>query len=283
MIPILSAYGAFHDWDGIFWYSFEHSGADNWKPRPPGHFDIRQDPVKMSQLVTGAMIFLRGDVAPARRTIQRGYTPASIADSLRLPASDGPFFTPGFPPLLPLIHGARVQSFDKPAGAYPAAPTGTLRSDTGELAWAPGLVSIETPATRAVVGRMSRSVSTAYLEAAIDQGFAAIVVSALDGRPLSQSGRALLTAGARTGNEGMVWNAQRTSTPETGSAPIWIEPVTGRLTLKGLAASRLEIVPLDGAGRPAGPPAAARKTVAGWEVVLDKPTPWYLLRAGAAR
>jgi hypothetical protein len=58
-IPMLAAYGGFQDWDAIFWYSFEHGAAESWdKPKLPGHFDMRQDPLKMTQWAAGALTFL---------------------------------------------------------------------------------------------------------------------------------------------------------------------------------------------------------------------------------
>ncbi|MCP5114138.1 MAG: hypothetical protein GY953_25180, partial [bacterium] len=103
-IPILAAYGAFHDWDGIFWYSFSHTEPADWEPGPPGHFDIRQDPIKMAQLAAGALLFLRGDVSPANETIARSYPLAEVINSLRLGRDEAPYFTPGYPATAPLEH-----------------------------------------------------------------------------------------------------------------------------------------------------------------------------------
>ena len=48
-IPILSAYAAFQDWDGIFWYQFGSVGLANWKAEHSSHLDMRCDPVKSAQ------------------------------------------------------------------------------------------------------------------------------------------------------------------------------------------------------------------------------------------
>ncbi|MCP5114566.1 MAG: hypothetical protein GY953_27375, partial [bacterium] len=113
-IPILAAYGAFHDWDGIFWYSFSHAEPADWEPGPPGHFDIRQDPVKMAQMASGALLFLRADVAAAKETAERSYSFDQVIRSLRLHSSQAPYFTPGYGATIPLEHRTRITSFHGP-------------------------------------------------------------------------------------------------------------------------------------------------------------------------
>ena len=55
-IPILAAYGAFQDWDGIFVYTFEPKALDDWQPYVVDNFDITLDPVKMIQMSVGALL-----------------------------------------------------------------------------------------------------------------------------------------------------------------------------------------------------------------------------------
>ncbi len=49
-IPILAAYAAFQDWDGIFWYTLGHADPVAAAPARLEHFDMAPDPVKMAQL-----------------------------------------------------------------------------------------------------------------------------------------------------------------------------------------------------------------------------------------
>ena len=65
-IPILAAYGSFQDWDAIILYTFEPKRDPAWKPYVGDPFDISLDPVRMTQMATGALTFLRGDVRAAR-------------------------------------------------------------------------------------------------------------------------------------------------------------------------------------------------------------------------
>ena len=78
----------------------------------------------------------------------------------------------------------------------------------------------------------------------------------------------------------MKWNEDRTTLLEEGGAPILIETVVGTVTLKGMeGATAVEAVPLDGAGKPAGPPAEATQSGDDWTIAIGKiATPWYLVR-----
>jgi len=283
-IPILAAYAAFQDWDGIFWYTFEHFVPAKWGARQPGHFELRPDPVKMTQLAAGALVFLRADVRPALKTLTRTYSLEQVVESLRLPRTERPYFTPGFPLSLPLRHAVRIAGFASPVhGQFPAQEPLPLVSDTGELTWDQGWVTIQSPRAQGLIGRVSqKGRALENLSAEVENGFCAITLTSLDGAPLARSARMLLTTGARVANSGMEWNEKRTSLTNWGTAPTVIEPVTGAVLLRNLAGARkVEALPLDSAARPLGQPIAAQRTVAGWRIPLGTPaTPWYLIRVG---
>lgn len=284
-LPLLAAYGAFHDWDGVYWYSFEHSEAAQWVPKYPGHFDSRQDPVKMSQLALGALIFLRGDVAAAKRVVRRDYTAAQVRESLRQPGTGAPYFTPGFQPELPLVHSTRIGSLEagRATRSWPKVRA-PYESDTRELRWeldqGQGVVTINTPRAQGVTGHLKKGrprLADVTLEAKTP--FGAVLVASLDGKPIAESSRLLVTAGARTHNAGMKWNEERTSLLETGGPPMLIEVLEGNLQirLKG-SPKRTEVLPLDGAGRALGPFVAPQKTLTGIRFSLgEHDTPWYFV------
>jgi len=285
-IPILSAYALLQDWDGIFWYTFEHANPSQWAYRRAGHFDIRPDAVKMSQLAACAAMFLRGDVAAAKKAVPRSYSKQQVIESLRMPSTRQPLFTPGFSRAIPLVHGTRVTGFERAKTAYEklAVPE-PIVSDTGELTWArrekKGLVRIETDRTQALIGFVGgkrRMLKGLAVEVAPE--FCAIVLTSLDGRPLAESERMLLTAGARTAATAMKWDEKRHTLTNWGRLPMRIEPVKGAITLRGRSAhAPLDLVALDGVAAPLGKPQPAAQTPAGSRFPLDQPTVWYLLRA----
>ena len=287
MIPLLASYGAFQDWDGIFIYAFEPKLAGQWKPEMGDHFDISEDPVKIAQMPVGAMLFLRHDVAAARQTIERTYSTAQVDESMRLPPSSEPYWTPGFPLALPLEHGSRVRCFDcAPTAKFTDAPANPIVSDTHQLSWllssktGDGVVTVDTDRSTALVGFVKEnSASTSHLSADIQDSFSAITLSALDDQPLSRSGSMLLTATGRTENTGMVWDARRANVTDWGTAPTRIEVIKGWLLLKNIeGALAMVVTPLDGAGQPL-PVLQGRLLEAGWEIEIGKvPATSYVIK-----
>jgi hypothetical protein len=285
-IPILAAYGAFQDWDAIIVYTFEPKRDSAWKPYVGDPFDISLDPVRMTQMATGALAFLRGDVRPARQMLTRSYSRDQVFESRRLPRTEQPYFTPGFPLTLPLVHGVRIGSLDgPPTGSFPNVDTTGMVSDTRELTWRAskqgGMVAQETDRTQALIGFVkANGISVRNLSADIGNDFASIVLSSMDARPIERSARLLLTAGSRVSNTGLRWNPERTRTLDQGGSPSLVEPVTGTITLRRLAGavSGVSAVALDGAGKPIGAPIRARRTAAGWVLPIGTPvTTWYVV------
>lgn len=285
-IPILAAYAGLQDWDAVVMYTFEPKKDPAWKPYVGDPFDISLDPVRMTSMAAGALIFLRGDVQAARQTIARTYSKEQVLESRLLGRAEQPYFTPGFPLALPLEHAVRIQSLDGPPTAtYPAGAANPIVSDTGELSWytgAPktGLVTIETPRTEGIVGFFKATPKTLpNLALNLTNHFGAVLLASLDGQPLARSAKMLLTVGSRVSNTGLVWNEARTRVTNQGGSPSLIEPLSGTVTLRNLAkASAVSVAALDGAGKPIGAPIPAKKTADGWIVPLGDPvTTWYVV------
>lgn len=286
-IPILAAYGDLQDWDAILWYTFEPKKDPNWKPYVGDPFDLSLDPVRMTELASGALTFLRGDVSPARQSVTRSYSTEQVFDSYRLSGKDGPYFTPGFPLWLPLEHGARISSFDGPPTARfnSGARPNPIVADTGQLAWnlsksGAGAVIVDSPRTQALIGfSAAENRAPANLSAEVRNPFSAIVLVSLDGKPIPQSSRLLLTTGSRVANTGMEWNSAHTELNQWGGSPTLIEPVTGRIDLRGLdAATAVLAQPLNGAGQPLGAPLAAIRSGNAWQILVGQPTTtWYVI------
>jgi hypothetical protein len=285
-VPITAAYGALQDWDGIIWYTLAHKDFIPLEPAVHTHFDFARDPVKMTELAAGALIFLRADVGPAERTIVRSYTREEVIDSILLPSSEQPFYTPGFASTLALQHAVRVTSFDgPPTGQFEAAPESPIRSDTGELSWSfgmkgAGLVTVDAPRSQAFIGYCGGiALETKNLAAKIKTPFCAITLASLDSKPIASSSHLLLTATARMANSGMVWNGARTGLTAWGEAPTCIEPVTGQLIFTNLQrAKSITAQPLDGAGRKLGAAIPARRSDEGWMLSIGEPaTTWFVV------
>jgi hypothetical protein len=303
MIPILAAYAGFQDWDGVCFYTFELKTGADFQPFVTDNFDITQDPVKMMQMETGALMFLRGDVQPAKRTVSRTYTREQALETMQMPEAARPYFTPGFPLSLPLRHGSRIASLDgPPTAAFAPDPVNagskeySINSDTGELAWhvsqeKGGVVTIDTERTQGLVGFVKGNstfvggrgrvglATTGHLAADVENAFCAIMLSSLDIRPMRVSNTMLMTTGSRIENTGTKWNDRHTLWETWGTAPTLIDPVRGYVTLKDLdGAVAVELVPLDGAAKPIGRPIQGKRNEDGWELQIGTvPTTFYVV------
>jgi len=285
-IPLLAAYGSLQDWDAIIMYTFEPKRDPAWKSYVGDPFDISLDPVRMTQMAAGALTFLRGDVRAAGETVARTYSKDQILDSRRLPRTEQPYFTPGFPLGLPLQHAVRIQSLDAaPTAKFAPVEANPIVSDTKELSWykSPantGMVTVDTERSQALIGFVKANAKQVKnLSANLTNNFASLVLSSLDAQPISQSAKLLLSAGSRVTNTNLKWNDARTRTSNQGESPSLIEPVTGTLVLRDLKpAKTIAVSALDGAGHPIGEPIQAKKTAAGWEFPLGTTvTTWYYI------
>jgi hypothetical protein len=286
-IPILAAYGDFQNWNAVVFYTFEPKRNADWQPVLTEAFDMSHDPVKMPEMAAGALMFLRHDVDAAKVTVSRSYTKEQVWDSRRGMGAVRPYFTPGFPLSLPLLHGSRIRSLDgQPTTPIEASLDAPFTSDTGQLSWCTnaseqGLVTVDSPRSQALIGFVkANGKSVTHLSADISNTFCAIILCSLDSKPIADTSRMLLVTGSRVENSGMTWSADRTRPANWGTAPTTIEPVTGTITLGKLAsASGVSATALDGSGQRMGEPIAAKKTSAGWELSVGQiVTPWYEVR-----
>jgi hypothetical protein len=283
-IPILAAYAGFLDWSAVVWYTFEPKRDPNWAPYVGDPFDMSLDPVKMSQMAAGALMFVRGDLEPAKQIVERSYSHEQVLDSRFLPGTERPYFTPGFPLSVPLLHGSRIGSLTgEPTATITANTSSPYQSDTGQLIWytnsnQTGLVTMDSPRSQGLVGFVkANNKRVSNLAVDVKNDFCAVVVNSIDPKPISSASKILLTACVRVENTGMLWDARRTRVTEQGQSPTLIEPVTGTITLRNLEqAAKVSAKALDGSGRSIGEPIVAKKTVAGWEIpVGELVTTWY--------
>lgn len=264
-ISIMAAYARLQDWDGLFFYSYadkfpEKSGAE---VAIGGHFGMSADPVKMAQTALGALVFLRGDVEPAKQVVTRHYPKAWALECMRRRVGDDrhPYSLKDLLGRLSLVHRTEVSDFDaEEVGTDPkcvSLPQGLISSDTGELTWSEcegdGAVLIDTPRHQAVIGRKGGR-STSHMAVDLAVPFSAITLVSCDGQPIAKAKKLLLGTGARVANTGMLWTDEsRTSLTEWGEAPTRIEPVTGHLALKNLEdATAVRIQRLDERGQVQG-------------------------------
>ena len=263
MSLIPSAYGAFQDWDGLWFFEYGE-GADGWdRDFISGFFAMDTHPGKMANTLLAANMFRRGDVAQATTEVIVGFDDAT---QLNVTTNSGGAWRVGDGQHLGLSarHAFETKvSLDtaQPAGTIPEAPTGNiLTSDTGQLVWDNsvsnrGVVTVDTPGTKAVFGYVnSRTFDLdgwVFAPGATNRDWMTVGVTTVEGESLTspQGFRALLITTGEVESTGWQWtDATQTSIANNwGSAPTLIEVIPMTVDLP-VAAHLVSAWALDGTG-----------------------------------
>ena len=286
-IITLGSYALLQDWDGIYFFTFEHNDPSKWKDNSLSPFDIMDDPVKLANLVAGSAMFHRKDIKSAEKTVLRTYTEQDLIEGIRSKPGSKPFFTPGFSHLIPLIYKTRIHSFSGSGqNDFPKIEKQhPIVSENGQLKWYykndKGLIVVDSDKTQALIGFSDKMKQKACqnLKVDIDNPFSSIVITSLDNRKIPFSKRLLLVATSRSILKGAKWNEERTKLIKEGNSPMTIDPVEGTVVLKNMInAKNLKIIPLNGAGMRLSKSFFPKKVSTGFEFEIgDPPTVWYLI------
>ena len=280
-LTMFSTLAAYQGWDALAeyaWLNFQNGAYNPDRMRHP--FATAGNPAQFATIPAAAPAFRQGLIEPARhrrtltvpeRTLREGGRTFDAVDHVWRPfgvTADDAWrgglalridFDAATPSLSPAAAGAGAGAEPDPPPARP------IVSDTDQLtlhrhrADATAL-TVNAPALRVAVGKIAGRehvlggvtfrVGPAGPATPAADGFANVSLVALDGRPVGQSRRLLLTAVARVENAGSRFNAARTRLgPDWGAGPTLCEPV--RLTVT-LPESPWAVTALDDAGRPAG-------------------------------
>ncbi len=269
--PMLAAMAAFQAWDGIFNFAYCHNS--DFEPRRIGsYFDIKADTVKLAHMPACAALFLRGDVAPARKTLMPTMTPE--AERQKLYETGDPWTltgsTFGIDPRLSLLHAVALdigKVTDRPPKEdLPtlAENETTFRSDTGQLQWdvskkGAGCFVADTPRTKLFTGFVrGRSLQLGDVSLKIGNtqlDWATVSMACLDGDSFSEKGRILIAAtGAMQNKDAKLENLSNdriTLRDKWGSEPVMCEGIPADIVLP-VAADRVTLFPLDEAGNRRG-------------------------------
>ncbi len=305
--PALAAFAGLQDWDAIMHFAYEH--GRNWDTQAPSGFNINGDWTKWVNLGQAAWLFRTGAVRPAAEVS----IPVSRAAMLRAARERrGGNIAQAL--------AAAIPSFDAEIGlafrlAIAPAKQGVLRA-TAAADTAPEvrylkerkLLTIAAPLAAGVIGFLGKDRADAgalSVELApATRGFAAVMLTALDGKPLEESARMLLTIpgytlGTLPGTEpariqrlipypGTTdwWTLEpepgsgKPSGRNGGSAPVWMERIESFVTIRTRALG-LKVFPLDGAGarRAALPRGDVLRSRGAWRIHLQAEgqelAPWY--------
>ncbi|MGQ9513865.1 MAG: carbohydrate binding domain-containing protein [Thermoproteota archaeon] len=278
----IATYAALQDWDGIFF--FDYGSRDDWdSKRMRGYFDIDQHPIKMATMIPAHMIFVRGDVTPAKELVTAKLDEQQEIDLIakgRVSAwnlPDGAYA--GIDSSIPLLHRTALILDGKP-GELNANVQGPIYiSDTGEIIWNATdrlncVLLVNTTRSIAIVGFGSGSsfdLGSVVIEpgSTLLDDWCVITLSVIEGENFVNFEKLLLIAAGYTVNSGMRileyesgreivfgsrnlneirrYNGAITCRNSWGKGPTLVEGIS--ITLKIKTSSNIEVWALDGVGK----------------------------------
>lgn len=292
--PLLRAYGALQDWDGVFEYTYNHS--PDFEPTSLTYFFsmiCRTD--VLAHFPACAAMFLRGDVQPAQQAVIVGYDDEKFMNGLASSNSTGySIGSAGVDGLNALVHrvGVNLNSKDGATGKTTAKIEGPiLCSDTNELVWNREIAGkcywlVKSANTKLFCGFPEGRTADLGDGVALSVGktrlnWATVSLVSLDATGFGNrfGARILLTATAYSGNKNQKIERPNDSSiylSDWGADGVVAEGVPGTLTLP-VSASKVQCFALDPAGERKAPVpvTAADKDSATIQIDPKYQTVWY--------
>jgi len=283
---ITGALAASQDWDVLWRFAYSHNRGNLFDPRPVDYFNVVSDPLMLASERAALCLFLRGDMRPAPHSIAIAMSTEELLggastnhdvapgwDALALVTRVGSLLTdrpPGRKPdiVLPLssaegsLHPFAAETGDelvremsrrgwlKPDQVDLAA--GRIRSETGELLLdAPrDVLVVNTPRTAGGFAPEGETIEAGPLRVSIEKSDATVWVSSLDGRPIAQSRRLLITHLTDLQNSGERFaELARQTLLAWGGMPHLVRAGSATLALEVTDASRAKVWALSMGGR----------------------------------
>ncbi|MGQ9503855.1 MAG: carbohydrate binding domain-containing protein [Thermogutta sp.] len=288
--PMIAAFGAFQDWDGIFSFTYSHSRE--YEPRKiTGFFDIKSEVSKLVHMPACAAFFFRGDVQPAKQAVIVGLPRQTEQAILRETLNPWTLTADrlGISSTMSLLHRVAMTLDEKAViTAIPQLPNEQkiFVSDTQEICWdvsrpGAGVFLVSTPRTKLVTGfPAGRTFNLAGVQVQIGEttlGWSTVSLTLLEGNGFDQPGRSLLAATGKIENTG--WDFRQEGERATvgrrwGDEPILCEGVAAQITLP-VRGSQVKVYALDESGRRKAtvPVASAEEAVI--EIGPQYQTLWY--------
>jgi hypothetical protein len=247
---MLAGLAAFQEWSGTTIHTYRYRNCD-----PKGrmgavvmygvgyrvNFDTFNDPAKFGLFYQAALLFRKGHVSPAKKSVglqlrEEDIFAPVVRHGRRVPV-------PALAALSEqhragvILPGQTVTADEIVRSDTPEPATeGAIASDTGELCrdrerklgW------IDTPCTKAAYGMLGKAGALELdgLKLTVKTAFATVALSSLDGEPLENSANILLTAVGRADNTNARYNEDHTERFYVGDAPILIEVIEAEIEMK---------------------------------------------------
>lgn len=267
-VPVLASFAAFQDWDMIYLFDYGDYGTGTDNEKINGYFSINSNPAKMAFMPAAAMIFRGFQGATSPNLTEIGVTkPQSLSADRANSVWTANNIQPGtamFKTRLALappgVSAAKSkESVDAPILKLVTTPLGAYYEAVG-----PKSVTLA-----GILGGQTISAGPLSISPALSVPFSVLTLTQMPNK--SQ----LLTMVGKVENQGMVWNATRTSvTNEWGHGPSVAEGIPAQITLK--TGDDRHVYALDGTGkRITDVPAAYKDGALTFAVGPEFKTLWY--------
>lgn len=247
----MAAYASLQSWDGICRHGHGpivlRYGEDFAHKRQMLPYAIALDPVARAGETLAALLFRRGDVAPASHSLAIPLGEGDLTIDMQAQQPEA---------LSRLALRSRI-GLSSAAGETPTdvGRTNVYRSDTGEIALFPDrrTLSVVTPRTEAAAFEtLTEPLHLSALTLERSDGPMLFSASSLDGAPLPRSRKILLIMATDAHNTGMVFDQpDERVIRDFGRLPVLIRPARIKFTLVGDGDWVLSPVGLDGVTHPA--------------------------------
>ena len=231
-IPLLAAYAALQDWDGIFIYSYAHGNNYN-QQKISWFFDIAQHSVKMTTMVASAGLFRRADVIPHKREEFAYISEKEIIDQIadynkawintklfKLPEKTVLYSKTGF---ITSKDGATIQESVESTG---------INWDSVNKN-----VIIDSDMSKGFIGYNKDTIKfkddVAIKSLTSCQNWSSILLTRMDKGKFTDNGRILITATGYSQNTGMQWKSFEKNSvgKEWGEAPVLVEGINAEIMI----------------------------------------------------
>ncbi|UCG48273.1 MAG: carbohydrate binding domain-containing protein [Phycisphaerales bacterium] len=278
-VPMAASFAAAQDWDGVWFYTYSHSG-DTWDRRQmSSYFDIDTNPAKWGFMRAGAALFRLGGIAPLRGRLIALESRDLLTSLAAIHLEHG---TDMFAAISSLGDFTRQDMLGRQIvlSLKDSALSAGEPSDT-RLSWSVesgrGVYAAFARSGWVLVGNAARfgAVTRDYVKVE-SPGFATITITALDEKALARSRLVLVTACGRCENTGMKFSDDRRTVGRNwGGPPVQIEAVKATLRLKSGKWNCQALGP-DGTPRTTVP-VSYRDGTSDFQIAPKYSTMWYLL------
>ncbi len=225
-VPLIASFAALQDWDGVWLYSYSHRHDELDRDHFDSFFDIDANPSKWGFVPAGTVIFREGGVAPFGRRLTRGLCDPQdplkdlVALHRRIDRSMGQLWKEATSKLAWRVSPPAVMA---PLEFEVGLSDNATRADTGGTDDRDQLLWGREPCRTFNVTSPCAKVFLPPYHSDRPGRFACVLVS-LDGRPLEDSRRALLTVCGRCENTGMGFSKERRTVGKAwGRGPTRVE------------------------------------------------------------